>query len=92
MTIVASSGEMPLKNEHDISARAAGGAPSRQDQGFLLVDQTKLVTAASELARNALIYGGGGEMEMGTLIDGAKRGVNWCFRTWVRESATSSGR
>jgi serine/threonine-protein kinase RsbT len=37
-----------------------------------LVDQTKLVTAASELARNTLVYGGGGSAEVG-VVDGARR-------------------
>ena len=48
-------------------------------QGFSLVDQTKLVTAASELARNTLIHGGGGEMQIAVLIDGARRGVRAIF-------------
>ncbi len=50
-----------------------------QEQGFSLVDQTKLVTAASELARNALIYGGGGELRWETLLNGVKRGVRLVF-------------
>jgi serine/threonine-protein kinase RsbT len=82
MTIVASSGEMPLKNEHDIVLGRQAVRRLAQDQGFSLVDQTKLVTAASELARNALIYGGGGEMKWETLIDGAKRGVRLVFQDW----------
>ena len=48
-------------------------------QGFSLVDQTKLVTAASELARNTLIHGGGGEMHIAVLVDGARRGVRAIF-------------
>ena len=48
-------------------------------QGFSLVDQTKLVTAASELARNTLIHGGGGEMHIEVIIDGARRGVRATF-------------
>jgi serine/threonine-protein kinase RsbT len=47
--------------------------------GFSLVDQTKLVTAASELARNMVIYGGGGALHLATLNDGAKRGVRLTF-------------
>jgi serine/threonine-protein kinase RsbT len=50
-----------------------------QDQGFSLVDQTKLVTAASELARNTLIYGGGGTLTWEVLADGIKRGVRLTF-------------
>ncbi|MFI7247745.1 ATP-binding protein [Micromonospora chalcea] len=44
-----------------------------------LVDQTKLVTAASELARNTLIYGGGGSAEVSTVEDGRRRGVRILF-------------
>ena len=39
-------------------------------QAFSLVDQTKIVTAASELARNAIEYGGGGEVRLEALQDG----------------------
>jgi serine/threonine-protein kinase RsbT len=48
-------------------------------QGLSLVDQTKLVTAASELARNTLIHGGGGEMRLLALNDGSRRGVKVMF-------------
>ncbi|NES15783.1 MULTISPECIES: ATP-binding protein [Micromonospora] len=44
-----------------------------------LVDQTKLVTAASELARNTLIYGGGGAAEVTTIDDGLRRGIRIVF-------------
>jgi serine/threonine-protein kinase RsbT len=47
--------------------------------GFSLVDQTKLVTAASELARNLLDYGGGGTLRLEALNDGAKRGLRLTF-------------
>jgi serine/threonine-protein kinase RsbT len=43
------------------------------DAGFSLVEQTKIVTAASELARNTVIYGGGGEMRIERIYDGPKR-------------------
>jgi len=48
-------------------------------QGFSLVDQTKLVTAASELARNTLEYGGGGEVLIEILNDGIRKGVRLTF-------------
>ena len=48
-------------------------------QGLSLVDQTKLVTAASELARNTMIHGGGGEMRLQALNDGPRRGVQVLF-------------
>jgi serine/threonine-protein kinase RsbT len=46
---------------------------------FSLVDQTKMVTAASELARNALTYGGGGRAEIEVLTSGPKRGLRVVF-------------
>ncbi|MFI7497925.1 anti-sigma regulatory factor [Streptomyces sp. NPDC049687] len=47
--------------------------------GFGLVDQTKLVTAASELARNTLVYGGGGEVETARVTDGRRQGLRLTF-------------
>jgi serine/threonine-protein kinase RsbT len=46
---------------------------------FSLVDQTKVVTAASELGRNLLIYGGGGEVRMELLEAGVRRGLRVVF-------------
>lgn len=48
-------------------------------QGLTLVEQTKLITAASELARNALVHGGGGEMHLEVLREGNRRGVKVTF-------------
>jgi serine/threonine-protein kinase RsbT len=47
--------------------------------GFGLVDQTKIVTAASELARNTVIYGGGGVVRLEALNDGFRRGLRLVF-------------
>jgi serine/threonine-protein kinase RsbT len=47
--------------------------------GFSLVDQTKLVTAASELARNTLIYGKGGTLTLEAVINDRKRGLRLTF-------------
>ena len=47
--------------------------------GFSLVDQTKMVTAASELARNLVLYGGGGTVHFEALNDGMKRGLRLVF-------------
>ncbi|BDT60109.1 anti-sigma regulatory factor [Massilia varians] len=44
-----------------------------------LVDQTKLVTAASELARNTIKYGGGGEVHLDSLVDGIRKGIGLLF-------------
>ena len=56
------SGTMPLRSEQDIVSARQAARKWCVELGFSLVDQTKMVTAASELARNTLIYGGGGEM------------------------------
>jgi serine/threonine-protein kinase RsbT len=47
--------------------------------GLSLVDQTKIVTAASELARNTLDYGGGGTARLQIIQDGGRRGVRLTF-------------
>ncbi len=47
--------------------------------GFSLVDQTKMVTAASELARNTLDYGGGGTVRLDPLQEGSRRGLRLTF-------------
>jgi serine/threonine-protein kinase RsbT len=48
--------------------------------GFSLVDQTKMVTAASELARNTVVYGGGGVLQWEMLLEGAKKGLRLAFK------------
>jgi serine/threonine-protein kinase RsbT len=72
-------GELPLTNEHDIVLSRQAVRRMAQQQGFSLVDQTKMVTAASELARNALIYGGGGTLKWVMLSEGARRGLRLTF-------------
>ena len=50
------------------------------DLGFSLIDQTKIVTAASELARNTVIYGGGGTTRFEALHEGPRRGLRLVFQ------------
>jgi serine/threonine-protein kinase RsbT len=47
--------------------------------GLSLVDQTKIITAASELARNTLEYGGGGELRLECVENGGRRGLRLTF-------------
>jgi serine/threonine-protein kinase RsbT len=49
------------------------------DAGFSLVDQTKIVTAASELARNTIDYASGGTVRIELLLDGGRRGLRVAF-------------
>jgi len=51
-----------------------------RQQGFSLVDQTKIVTAASELARNTLHYGGGGTVRLDVLNAGSRVGLQLTFK------------
>ena len=74
-----SSGELRLDNEHDIVLGRQAVRRMAQELGFSLVDQTKMVTAASELARNTVVYGGGGVLKWNLLSDGAKRGLRLTF-------------
>ena len=50
-----------------------------QELGFSLVDQTKMVTAASELARNAVVHGRGGHLRWEIVDDGARQGLRLTF-------------
>jgi len=49
------------------------------DVGFTLVDQTKIVTAASELARNTIDYGRGGLARLELITEGTRRGLRIAF-------------
>jgi serine/threonine-protein kinase RsbT len=70
---------LPLRSEQDIVIARRTVRRMTQELGFGLVDQTKLVTATSELARNALVYGLGGTMVCELLADGVRRGLRLQF-------------
>jgi serine/threonine-protein kinase RsbT len=71
--------EASLRSEHEIVLARQLVRRLTQELGFSLVDQTKMVTAASELARNAYVYGGGGSMRWELLDDGRRRGLKLTF-------------
>ena len=71
-TLLISSSEDIVRVRRIVRERAVA-------QGFTLVDQTKIITAASELARNALSYGGGGTMKLEELNDATRRGIRLTF-------------
>jgi len=73
------NGAAPLRSEHDIVLARQLVRRLTQELKFSLVDQTKMVTAASELARNALIYGKGGTMHWDVLENEARRGLRLLF-------------
>jgi serine/threonine-protein kinase RsbT len=70
---------LPIRTETDIVLVRQAVRRLCIEQGFSLVEQTKLVTAASEIARNTLEYGGGGDVELETHAEGLRRGVRAVF-------------
>jgi serine/threonine-protein kinase RsbT len=77
--MTTTSGESPLRSEHDIVIARQLVRKLSQELGFSLVDQTKMVTAASELARNALIYGRGGTMHWEKVHTSERAGLKLLF-------------
>jgi len=76
---MSDSVEAPLRSENDIVLARQLVRRKAQEVGFSLIDQTKIITAASELARNALIYGGGGTMTATIVNNGMRRGLQLVF-------------
>ena len=70
---------LPLRSEADIVASRQKVRVLTQELKFSLVDQTKMITAASELSRNTLVHGGGGTMRWEVLDDGIRRGLRLHF-------------
>lgn len=70
---------MPLRSEEDIVRVRQTVREWARQQGFSLVDQTKIVTAASELARNTVHYGGGGLVRLEALTQQSRRGLQLVF-------------
>lgn len=77
---VRSSGSHPVRIEQDVVLARQLVRKLAQEAGLRLVDQTKLVTAVSELARNTVVYGGGGDMDWEVLEDLPRIGVRLVFR------------
>ncbi|WP_409411552.1 anti-sigma regulatory factor [Comamonas sp.] len=73
-------GSVPLRSEADIVASRQMVRKLAVQLKFSLVDQTKMITAASELSRNTVVYGGGGDMEWELLADGLRQGLRLRFR------------
>lgn len=76
---LASRTTMPLRSDEDVVALRRHVRERAVAIALSLVDQTKLVTAASELARNTIKYGGGGEVHLDALQDDLRCGVGLVF-------------
>jgi len=77
--VVVSTETVPVKSEPDVVAIRRRVRELSAQLGFSLVDQTKVVTAASELARNTIIYGRGGVMQAESL-NGPRTGLRLTFQ------------
>ncbi|MBK3805744.1 ATP-binding protein [Stutzerimonas stutzeri] len=78
--IVRSSGSQPVRVEQDVVLARQTVRKLTQDCAMRLIDQTKLVTAVSELARNTVVYGGGGDMDWQIVEEGTRVGVRLTLR------------
>ena len=71
--------EVPIKTSNDIVTVRQHVRTLAVQMNFSLVDQTKMITAASEIARNALEYGCGGHMLAEAVSDGTRQGLRLHF-------------
>lgn len=76
---VTSQTRLAITSQEDVVAVRQAVRKSAVDAGFTLVDQTKIVTAASEIARNTFFYGGGGEVLIERVEEGIRRGLRLTF-------------
>jgi serine/threonine-protein kinase RsbT len=70
---------MPVDSESQVVAVRQTVRSWAGELGFSLVDQTKIVTAASELARNTIKHGGGGSLKLESLNEGIRKGLRLVF-------------
>ena len=77
---VRSSGTQPINIEQDVVLARQQARKLATECGMCLIDLTKLVTAVSELARNTMVYGGGGDMDWQILEENGRTGVRLVFR------------
>jgi len=71
--------ELPVRTPDEVVLIRQAARKWALEVGFSIVDQTKIVTAASELARNAVIYGGGGVVSIHMVSNGGKKGIRMIF-------------
>lgn len=79
MAQVSRADVLQLRAENDVVAVRQAVRTWAIQQGFTLVDQTKMVTAASEIGRNTVVYGRGGTVRLEALEEGARKGLRLTF-------------
>lgn len=70
---------LPLRTDEDVVSLRKVARDMLVSMRFSVLDQTKIITAASELARNTLRYGRGGECQVVTVIDASRTGIALTF-------------
>ena len=77
---VRSSGTQAINIEQDVVLARQTARKLATECGMRLIDLTKMVTAVSELARNTMVYGGGGDMDWQILDENSRVGLRLTFR------------
>ena len=77
--VLVSAETLPLERSEQVVIVRQLVRQRAVELGFSLVDQTKIVTAASELARNTVLHGGGGHATVEAVNDGMRRGLRLTF-------------
>lgn len=73
------SNQQAIQSPEDVVAVRQAVRQRAVELGFNLIEQTKVVTAASEIARNTLQHGAGGQVTIETVEEGGRRGVRLTF-------------
>lgn len=79
-TVVTKETQFPLRTDVDVVAARRGVRDWAAELGLSVLDLTKVVTAASELARNAVVHGGGGVMCLQVVRQDARQGLRVSFK------------
>jgi len=77
--MVVKTVELPLAQQEDVVVVRQSTRSLAVEIGLTIVDQTKIVTAASELARNTVVHGGGGKVRLEILKEASKQGLRLTF-------------
>lgn len=77
--LLTSQTNLAIASQEDVVLVRQAVRKASVEAGFTLVDQTKIVTAASELARNTFVHGGGGSVLIEQVGDGARKGLRLTF-------------
>ena len=76
---MTSQTSLAIASQEDVVLVRQAVRKASVEAGFTLVDQTKIVTAASELARNTFVHGGGGSVLIELVEEGARKGLRLTF-------------